>query len=49
MELLSRYEKSMGHDQGESNLIHPITLNRPAKGMPTGEVCLRQDIEKPGN
>jgi hypothetical protein len=33
----------------ESNLIHPITLNRPAEGMPTGEFCLRQNIEKPGN
>ena len=33
----------------ESNLIHPITLNRPPEGMPTGEFCLRQNIEKPGN
>jgi hypothetical protein len=34
---------------GESNLIHPITLNKPAEGIPPGEFCLRKDIEKPGN
>jgi len=34
---------------GESNLIHPVTLNKAVEGVPKGKFCLRQDIEKPGN